>query len=698
MTREAVQGRMVIEDTIALLEKLIGEDLVNEKALEGQKNNLQQQMDGIKASINKAQEIEKAKNELAVKEKYLEALIETERTRAQNYKELQEKEPLTREYTKKAAGIQATMADYDELSQKEKLLESSQLYLEQAEKQIYLTEQRIERLEKETTELTEEEKGLQRVGEERILIEAEKSETEEKGKRISALRKNVEVLKELALQYREAVEEYKKRVEEAKGLEEEYRRKNRLYLDAQAGVLAEKLEQGMACPVCGSTKHPQLAIKPESAPTKEELEQLSEQAASCNDRVNKASEKAGGIKGSYGEKEKNVALESRELLGEVPKEALDNTLKERLEELKKLWRIQDNRLKELKKREERKNLIKKLLPEKVLLLEKEKKQLAEYREQLKMKEAETRGIKERLQELREKLPFSSKKKAEERIQELNNLAEHFYKSLEMARNSLNQCKEEIASVRSAKDEIQKTLEGTKEICLQEEVKAAALLEKSLKAVNEQEKAVHSRITVNRKALENIHKKSEELTILEKKYAWVKALSNTANGNISGKDKVMLETYIQMNYFDRIIHRANTRLMIMTDGQYDLVRSKEALTKQGQSGLDLNVIDHYSGSERSVKTLSGGESFKASLALALGLSDEIQSSCGGIKLETMFVDEGFGSLDEESVAQSLKALTSLADNSRLVGIISHVGELRQKIDKQIRVTKDKSGGSRAEVIV
>ena len=154
----------------------------------------------------------------------------------------------------------------------------------------------------------------------------------------------------------------------------------------------------------------------------------------------------------------------------------------------------------------------------------------------------------------------------------------------------------------------------------------------------------------------------------------------------------------MNYFDRIIARANARLMIMTDGQYDLVRRKGALSKQGQSGLDLDVIDHYNGTERSVKTLSGGESFKASLALALGLADEIQSSAGGIKLDTMFVDEGFGSLDEDSLAQAMKALTSLADSNRLVGIISHVGELKQKIDKQIIVTKDKSGGSKAQIVV
>mgnify|MGYP000081099555 FL=1 len=159
---------------------------------------------------------------------------------------------------------------------------------------------------------------------------------------------------------------------------------------------------------------------------------------------------------------------------------------------------------------------------------------------------------------------------------------------------------------------------------------------------------------------------------------------------------MLETYIQMRYFDRIIARANTRFMIMSDGQYELKRRKEADNRQSQSGLDLDVIDHYNGTERSVKTLSGGESFKASLSLALGLSDEIQSSAGGIRIDTMFVDEGFGSLDEESLQQAIKALAELTKGDRLVGIISHVSELKERIDSQIVVTKGKSGGSKAVI--
>ena len=136
---------------------------------------------------------------------------------------------------------------------------------------------------------------------------------------------------------------------------------------------------------------------------------------------------------------------------------------------------------------------------------------------------------------------------------------------------------------------------------------------------------------------------------------------------------------------------------MTGGQYELKRKLVADNAKSQSGLDLDVLDHYNGTMRSVKSLSGGESFKASLSLALGLSDEVQSSAGGIQLDTMFVDEGFGSLDEESLSQALSALNKLAEGNKLIGIISHVSTLKERIDKQILVTKQKSGGSKVDII-
>lgn len=180
--------------------------------------------------------------------------------------------------------------------------------------------------------------------------------------------------------------------------------------------------------------------------------------------------------------------------------------------------------------------------------------------------------------------------------------------------------------------------------------------------------------------------------------WVKALSDTANGTLANKQKIMLEAYVQASYFDRVIQRANTRFMVMSAGQYELRRRREADNNKSQSGLELDVVDHYNGTVRSVKTLSGGESFKASLSLALGLSDEIQAAAGGVRLDTMFVDEGFGSLDEESLQQAMRALSGLAQSNRLVGIISHVAQLKEKIEKQIVVTKEKSGGSRAVIMV
>ena len=176
-----------------------------------------------------------------------------------------------------------------------------------------------------------------------------------------------------------------------------------------------------------------------------------------------------------------------------------------------------------------------------------------------------------------------------------------------------------------------------------------------------------------------------------------ALSETANGGLGGKEKIMFETYVQMEYFDRIIRRANLRLLRMTGGQYELIRHEAGGDFRTQSGLDLDVIDHYNGSRRPVHSLSGGESFKASLSLALGLSDEIQASAGGVRLDCMFVDEGFGSLDEESLRLAIAALQELTEGNRLVGIISHVSELKTKIEKQIVVTKEISGGSHCRIL-
>ena len=214
---------------------------------------------------------------------------------------------------------------------------------------------------------------------------------------------------------------------------------------------------------------------------------------------------------------------------------------------------------------------------------------------------------------------------------------------------------------------------------------------------EKERGVlQTRIALNRKAKENLLRHLENLEKSSGRLTWLKALSDTANGALTGQERFRLETYIQTTCFAGVLYRANLRLRVMSSGQYDLLRRTD-VGLRGQVGLDLDVVDHWNGTIRGVETLSGGESFLASLALALGLADEIQSSAGGVKLDTMFVDEGFGSLDEESLQKAIQALSQLGEGQRLVGIISHVAGLKEKIDRQIVVKKDLSGGSRAEIV-
>ena len=214
-----------------------------------------------------------------------------------------------------------------------------------------------------------------------------------------------------------------------------------------------------------------------------------------------------------------------------------------------------------------------------------------------------------------------------------------------------------------------------------------------------DKAVSDRLSANSRTLRHLESGLEQSAELTRLHEWIRNLSNTANGGLNGREKIMLEVYVQTRFFDRIIQQANLRFFKMTNGQFELKRAENAANKTSQGGLDLIVIDSHNGSERSVKSLSGGESFMASLSLALGLSDEIQATAGGIRLDTMFIDEGFGSLDMETLKQAMDALAVLADpdGGKLVGIISHVEELKNRIEKQIVVTKDKTGASEAKVV-
>ncbi len=185
------------------------------------------------------------------------------------------------------------------------------------------------------------------------------------------------------------------------------------------------------------------------------------------------------------------------------------------------------------------------------------------------------------------------------------------------------------------------------------------------------------------AFRNYHNVSEE-------YERMNALAQTASGSLPGRPKLAFEQYIQAFYFDRVLQAANQRLKILSQGQYTLSRREQAENIKKASGLDMEVLDHYTGRKRPASSLSGGESFQAALALALGLSDVIQSFAGGIEVDAVFIDEGFGSLDHQALEQALETLGTLSVGDRLVGVISHVDALKERISQQLQVSKSVYG--------
>lgn len=529
-----------------------------------------------------------------------------------------------------------------------------------------------------------------------VRLEQEEQKVKEEKAKVCNFQKVLVEYRELAKRLKNAQEDYQKGNAESIRIRKIFEQMEQNFLDGQAGILAEHLEEGVPCPVCGATHHPNPAKIQESTCTEEELKRIKEKNQKLSDQVFLLSEKAGKTKGQLEEKKKQLEETCKELFGEIP-QSISSSLEERVQCL----HIQENTINEQRKRANQAIQQKKILEEQN---EKGESYLKKWDEMLEEKERryhemerECAILTERYEKAISVLSYTSKKdalQALEKKKDQKNALDLAYRSAE---EQYRTTKETIQSKTAKIQTLQEQLDGFQDSKYAELLEQQqSCMQKKREILLKKEKTVTD-YQMNKRVENAIQGQFEKLQNVEEQWKMVKALSNTANGNVSGKEKIMLETYIQMSHFNRIIARANTRFMMMSGGQYELKRRETAENLRSQSGLELDVIDHYNGSIRSVRTLSGGESFQASLALALGLSDEIQSEAGGIQLDAMFIDEGFGSLDEETLDQAVKALLNLADGNRLVGIISHVAELKERIEKQIIVTKQKSDGSTVKLI-
>lgn len=291
-----------------------------------------------------------------------------------------------------------------------------------------------------------------------------------------------------------------------------------------------------------------------------------------------------------------------------------------------------------------------------------------------------------------RLPYPTQAEAQSALNAAEATVERIDSAVNQARASLERHKraEEAAAARASS--LADQVDAAQSIDLGSVASELAEIQAAHEELKSARDILHSRTEANASVARQLEAINARSQADMKAYAEIAPVAFTAAGTLAGHDRITFETYVQTLYFDRMIRAANRRLSVMTTGRYELVRRTKAISRSEKSGLDLDVIDHYTGKERDASSLSGGEAFKASLALALGLSDVVQAHAGGIQLDTMFIDEGFGSLDTESLGLAIKTLTELTGSGKLVGIISHVDELKESIDRKIVVSRSRTGST------
>ena len=514
----------------------------------------------------------------------------------------------------------------------------------------------------------------------------------------------IAALKEQQKRQEQVVEQTKKNWEQtslsASESAKHYEHMYEAFLKEQAGILAENLSAGCPCPVCGSTVHPDPAKLSDHAVTELEVEQAKKTRAAAEEKRDLAyaafeAEKTEKQKLAQAvEKEEADFVLAQTIAKQQRKEAEQNyvslqkiaeQIREKLvypslAEAKKQYAAMQKALAAAEQEIERKRQKVSELAEAMNTLKGQK--LAEEENQKTAKKLAAKTEKE-YAKLLEKSGFVS-----EETYHLAILPERSRSKLEREEKEYeSQCLRQQSEQKLLEKQVSgKTYTDTTE--LNEQLKAE---KQALKEAEKTYMELHTAYENDRSVLQNCAVYLEKGKKLESEDQVIKSLSKTANGRLSGSAKIDFETYIQRQYFKQIIHEANKRLLTMSNHQFILKLKEEANTgRKTNEGLDLSVYSLVTDSERDVKTLSGGESFLAALAMALGLSDIVERSAGAIHPDMMFIDEGFGSLDAQSRQQAIEVLAELAGDSRMVGIISHVTELKEQIDRKLVVSRTDKG--------
>ena len=448
----------------------------------------------------------------------------------------------------------------------------------------------------------------------------------------------------------------------SRGADETYTRIKDAYYLGQCGLLAAGLREGEPCPVCGSTKHPAPAKPADASVSREALERAEKAQRAAAAAVQAVDASLSGVRAAMEVQKKQLA--ARGIQENDTRRALEARIRQAVDEANRITRA------ELDARN---------------ALERTRRALAES-EARRQSAAETHarlteeGV--RLQAAFARL-LSENEFADEADYRLARLPENQVRELEARITAHNENRRSLADRIDAQN---RKLAGKARADLDALTAAFQNLNAERDALRRDEADVARRLALNESALKELRDVRRLQTSHAGDWAVLDDLYRAVSGQLSQKVKITFETYVQQYYFKQVVAAANKRLTLLTDGMFVLRLKEEARDRRSQAGLDLDVFDRSTGQWRDVTTLSGGESFMASLALALGLSDVVQAESGGVRLEAMFIDEGFGTLDENALRNALGLLSRLADGDRLIGIISHMPELRDRIDKKIVVRK------------
>lgn len=694
---KARAGQLPMAEFQKVLEAILEEDTGAEKKLDSDLDAVEKELDAVKEQLTKAEAYQKEKTELFGKQEQ-ERALSTQLQEAKGAKDAaKDTEPQQRELTNRLAQWELLLSKYDDLNTLEAKLTTAKKDLADAMRKRKTAQALQAQLNVEIQSLKEEHSQLSSAEAQKERLSNQLGNASDRKEKFTKLLSEIKDFNAEQEKLNELQQAFQAAFATSSRLLQIYNDKNTAFLREQAGMMASNLEEGKPCPVCGSIHHPVLAALSQDAPSEADVKHAKKKYEDADKETQLASQKASKQNGTVETAREALLKTVSDLLpgtsleeASAAAEKNANALQEEIDGLKK-------ELAEMEKSIQRKQELDTQIPGKEKKYQEAANDYTDADTEIKVLSGSIDTLETRIAELRSELPFPDKAAAKAQQRADREQLDKLKQAQAEANEKYSAYDKELTVVQSAITQLNQRLADQPEWdteALNEQKEALTLRKTELRNALGN---VSYRITANTGARDHIAAQASTLADLEQQYAWMKALSDTANGDVSGKQKIKLETYIQGAYFDQILMRANIRLQKMSGGQYDLKRRDTVDGYKSQSGLELDIVDHINASERSVNTLSGGESFLASLALALGLSDEVQMSTG-IRLDTLFVDEGFGSLDPEALNKAYNTLASLTEGNRLVGIISHVAELKERIDRQIVVSKKPSGGSTAEIIV